>query len=154
MLLHARFKNTFLKGCSDRATKGSEADQLDQPGFAVSGTYEYFEVGISDSERQMNLIVPKSNTGRASLHLQPNDSDNRVEVINVLTAKQIHKIRSQLSRRLIREGESIMSSSILKTDGVFWKQRLLMRKSLPTIALCSSSWNCFPKKRSRQSFAR
>lgn len=53
------------------------------------GRHEYFEVGISDSERQMNLIVPKTNTGRASLHLQPNDSDNRVEVINVLTAKQI-----------------------------------------------------------------
>ncbi len=54
-----------------------------------SGRYEYVQAGIGEEEAELTLIIPKSNMGRASLHIQQGSSDDVLEVIKIKTASQI-----------------------------------------------------------------
>jgi FkbM family methyltransferase len=53
------------------------------------GRYEYVQAGLGEEEAELTLIIPKSNLGRASLHIQDSSPDNDREVIKIKTASQI-----------------------------------------------------------------
>lgn len=51
--------------------------------------YEYVKAGISDKEAELTLVIPGSNLGRASLHIQRSGHNDKSEVIKIQTASQI-----------------------------------------------------------------
>lgn len=53
------------------------------------GRYEYFQTGIGEEEAELTLIIPKSNLGRASLHIQQSSPDDVREVIKIQTASRL-----------------------------------------------------------------
>jgi FkbM family methyltransferase len=56
----------------------------------AAGRFEYFAVGIGEIEETLDLKIPASNIGKASLHLSASDSTGaRTESIHILTASQI-----------------------------------------------------------------
>jgi FkbM family methyltransferase len=55
------------------------------------GRYEYVKAGIGEEEAELNLVIPKANLGRASLHIKPSSPHDKHEVIKIQTASQIVK---------------------------------------------------------------
>lgn len=54
-----------------------------------SERYEYVCAGMSDMEEELTLTIPKSNLGKASLHVNQCQSGDKQEVIKLLTAETI-----------------------------------------------------------------
>jgi FkbM family methyltransferase len=53
------------------------------------GRYEYVRAGVGEEEAELTLVIPDSNLGRASLHIQKTSPNDEVEVIKIQTASQI-----------------------------------------------------------------
>lgn len=53
------------------------------------GRYEYVQTGIGEEEAELTLVIPRSNWGGASLHIQQGHPDDKREVIKIQTADQI-----------------------------------------------------------------
>lgn len=51
--------------------------------------YEYIRAGIGEEEAELTLIIPSSNLGKASLHIQQCGPNDDSEVIKIQTASQI-----------------------------------------------------------------
>lgn len=51
--------------------------------------YEYIQAGIGEKEAELTLTIPKSNMGKASLHIEQKSPEDYIEKINILTASQI-----------------------------------------------------------------
>lgn len=51
--------------------------------------HEYFRVGIGETEAELNLVIPESNLGRASLHIHDINPGDEHELIKIKTAAQI-----------------------------------------------------------------
>lgn len=54
-----------------------------------SGRYEYVRTGIGEEEGELTLVIPESNLGRASLHIQQSGPNDVSEKITIQTASQI-----------------------------------------------------------------
>jgi FkbM family methyltransferase len=53
------------------------------------GRYEYVQAGLGEEEAELTLVIPNSNFGGASLHIQPGGPDDESEVIKIRTASQV-----------------------------------------------------------------
>ncbi len=53
------------------------------------GRYKYVQAGVGEEAAELTLTIPKSNLGKASLHIQRKSPDDYQEVIKIKTAPQI-----------------------------------------------------------------
>lgn len=58
-------------------------------GHLCKGRFEYVQAGIGEAEAQLSLVVPRRNSGRASLHMKRVDPSDSIETVQIKTASAI-----------------------------------------------------------------